>query len=230
MNRKHQWLGGFTLALACCFVAAHAEPNLGDSPKGLAKRSARWWQWALSIPAANNPLLDRTGANCGVGQPRDYWFLGGTWGIREPVVRNCTIPHGVPVFFPVVNSFWVTIPDCGDNPAIPADYWRTGVAQSIDGATGLEVLLDNRKVPNLRRVQSEVFSAVFPAGNLFAGFGCVVVGKSYSPGVDDGYYVTLHGLSEGAHTLSIRGNTAGSDITGTSPASIDVFYNLIVVK
>src|SRR5688572_21522526 len=30
--------------------------------------SARWWQWALSIPVDKNPTLDQTGANCDVGQ------------------------------------------------------------------------------------------------------------------------------------------------------------------
>jgi hypothetical protein len=29
--------------------------------------SAKWWQWATSIPTSKNPLLDTTGSNCMVG-------------------------------------------------------------------------------------------------------------------------------------------------------------------
>ena len=52
--------------------------------------SARWWQWALSIPAAVNPILDATGANCARDQVDDVWFLAGTFG--GTVTRSCTIP------------------------------------------------------------------------------------------------------------------------------------------
>ncbi|MFO0794095.1 MAG: hypothetical protein U0586_08515 [Candidatus Brocadiaceae bacterium] len=29
--------------------------------------SAAWWQYVLSIPTDTNPVLDTTGANCGIG-------------------------------------------------------------------------------------------------------------------------------------------------------------------
>jgi hypothetical protein len=41
---------------------------LDSSPFGntYGEWSARWWQWVMAIPAATNPNLDTTGANCGV--------------------------------------------------------------------------------------------------------------------------------------------------------------------
>jgi hypothetical protein len=42
--------------------------------------TARWWQWAFSIPVENNPVNDMTGANCAINQHGPVWFLAGTLG------------------------------------------------------------------------------------------------------------------------------------------------------
>src|SRR5882672_9250621 len=50
-----------------------------------------YWQWAMSIPIANNPWAnDPTGAYAAIGQSGPVWFLGGTLG--DSVTRNITIP------------------------------------------------------------------------------------------------------------------------------------------
>ena len=37
-----------------------------SKPYGLTygEWSAKWWQWAISIPTAESPMLDGTGENC----------------------------------------------------------------------------------------------------------------------------------------------------------------------
>jgi hypothetical protein len=71
-------------------------------PGGLSYQQwgAKWWQWVLSIPASINPILDTTGANCDVDQSGPVWFLAGGPPIAE---RNCTIPAGKMIFFPIIN-------------------------------------------------------------------------------------------------------------------------------
>jgi len=55
-------------------VAAQGPSNPGvlgpGSQYGLTfgQWGAAWWQWALEQPTPTNPLLDTTGANCGVAQ------------------------------------------------------------------------------------------------------------------------------------------------------------------
>jgi hypothetical protein len=66
--------------------------------------AAEWWQWALGVPAATNPLLDATGEHCAQRQVDNVWFLAGTVGL-DPVVRECTIPEGKALFFPLINNF-----------------------------------------------------------------------------------------------------------------------------
>ena len=49
---------------------------LADDHVDLSGLTARWWQWAFSIPTAQNPLVDQSGGNCMVGQRGSIWFLG----------------------------------------------------------------------------------------------------------------------------------------------------------
>ena len=43
--------------------------DAGTTPSELLPAlTAEWWQWALSIPASVNPLVDTTGEHCLVGQ------------------------------------------------------------------------------------------------------------------------------------------------------------------
>ncbi|MFD7893797.1 hypothetical protein [Streptomyces sp. NPDC059743] len=63
--------------------------------------SARWWKWALSAPDRRSPVADVTGEHAGWKQPKDLWFLAGTYGGR--VERRCDVPTDRPLFFPVLN-------------------------------------------------------------------------------------------------------------------------------
>src|SRR5215203_3217355 len=84
----------------------HAKPH-GHS---YGEWSAEWWQWALSLPVAVNPLTDDTGEDCAQGQDGKVWFLAGTFSpdaatTPDPVTRSCTLPAGTAIFFPIVNHF-----------------------------------------------------------------------------------------------------------------------------
>src|SRR2546428_6368414 len=70
-----------------------------------------WWQWALSIPAAVNPVTDSTGQFADVGQSGPVWFLGSTFGASEK--RTLTIPAGRGIFLPVYQwIFGASVGDC----------------------------------------------------------------------------------------------------------------------
>lgn len=210
-------------AIACngLGAAAQAHGDHDDDPS-LRELSAQWWQWVLSIPAAVNPVTDATGAYCMVGQRGPVWFLAGST-TGKPTRRTCTVPEGMPIFFPVLNFVWVNTPDC-DGQDLSVAEARAVAGKDIDGVGRLSVLLDNRPVREIRRVRSEVFTTVFSPDNLFGGNSpCPAPGKPYWPSVDNGYYVKLRGLREGTHHLSIQASNA-------SGFAVDVFYTLNVVK
>lgn len=71
-----------------------------DSPEGLA---ARWVRWVAAAGPTVNPVADTSGANAGINQPDDVFFLAGTFG--GEVARKCAVPAGRPLFFPAFNMW-----------------------------------------------------------------------------------------------------------------------------
>ena len=154
---KHQrtkYIVFITLLLTFAINLAYAAPKPPLLPstanaygKSYAEWSAAWLEWAFSIPTDVNPLLDTTGANAAEGQSGHIWFLAGTLETGT-VVRNITVSSGNSLFFPIVNSWWVNVPELGDNPwsddqeAYARDY-NAGV---VDTAYDLSLEIDGRSV------------------------------------------------------------------------------------
>jgi hypothetical protein len=185
--------------------------------------SAEWWQWALSIPTPVNPVADTTGDNCMVGQRGPIWFLAGFFGTGSTATRNCSVPEGTPLFFPVVNNVNVNTPHiCGQGDDLTVAQLRELVAPFIDSVTKVSVQLDGKAINGALRVQSEAFEAALPEDNVFVA---PCSGDSpegiYSPAVDDGFYVELGPLTVGSHMLHFQAKARGT--------VQDITYNLTVV-
>jgi hypothetical protein len=186
--------------------------------------SARWWQWALSIPAATNPVLDETGANCAEGQSGPVWFLAGSFfgGTFE---RACTVPPGKALFLPIVNAaFGAAVFDCEPTqPGVPCNITvlRAAAAASMDPVT-IAASIDGVPVRHLRdyRVQSPVFSVTLPERNVVD-----VPSATYAPMVSDGYWLMLAPLSAGAHTIHFKNSITGGPFAGTET---EVTYHLTI--
>jgi hypothetical protein len=196
--------------------------------------SAAWQQWANSIPAAEHPLLDN--ADCSKGQSGPVWFLGGKFCSTEdpecpskPAQRSCTVPSGKALYFPVVNFACLDGEAkeglCGDaGPFIT--QMRAFIGAGIDQTTDLQVTVDgdamNGDLKEAFRVQSPVYTAVLPDGNLLQAIGeSSLVGGTYW-GVDDGVYIMLQPLPPGKHTLNFHGRFPQYDFT------LDFTYTLTV--
>ena len=145
-----------------------------------------------------------------LGQHGPVWFLVGTFG-ASTATRNCSIPEGEALFFPVINGVSIDTPNvCGQGSEnIPLDELRAQSASLINSATNLLVEVDGNSVQNLQkrfRTRSIVFDVTLPEDNVFdslcigAGLGNVPAG-TYSPAVDDGFYVMLQPLNDCGCTL-----------------------------
>lgn len=183
--------------------------------------SARWWQWLLSIPAATNPNLDTTGANCAQKQAGPVFYLVGTFG-GSAVTRNCTVPAAKALFFPIINSlFGAGVGDCDPtNPGVPCNLADLRVASiaSLDSVT-LAASIDGKPLQNLdrQRVQSPVLTITFP---VLAVFG--LPAGTFAPNVSDGYWLMLSPLRPGNHTIHFKGTITGG------PFVVEVTYMLTV--
>ncbi len=178
--------------------------------------SARWWQWLLSIPAAVNPNLDTTGANCGQGQYDDVWFLAGTFG--GSVERSCSIPVGKPIFFPLINT--IAFKPSGGETLVDL---RRQAAAFIDAVTGLNCTLDGGACFQDRsgfRVRSPSFTVIAPPKGVLPPRKLSVPGNT-DPIVSDGYWLLLDPPTSGPHTIQFSATTSGG-------FTVDVTYNLMV--
>jgi len=210
------------IGMALMLTQAPATAGPGD----VDKSGAAWWQWVLSIPVDENPLLDTTGEKCMVGQRGDVWYLAGTFG-APTVIRNCTVPAGTAFFVPVINFVNIDTPNvCGQGPdRIPVSDLRAAVAPLIDGATNLSITVDGAAVNNMRRIKSGVFAVTLPDDNLFdapCAFAGGVPPGVYSPAIDDGYYAQVNALSAGPHVVHFHAESSGG-------FTLDVTYILDVV-
>jgi hypothetical protein len=99
------------VGLVACLCAAWAQADapapriapIHSKPAGqtYGRWAADWWEWALGIPAAVNPLTDTTGEHCAQRQVDEVWFLA-DWRPPTPVARACKLPAGKSLFFPLI--------------------------------------------------------------------------------------------------------------------------------
>jgi hypothetical protein len=209
----------------CVVPAAAGQQNVLPPPSSIYGHSyqewaAAWWQWALTQPVATNPVLDEDGRNCAAGQIGPVWFLAGTFQSGVRVERSCEVPAGTALFFPVVNSFYCAIAAVDPPETRTEAYARSQVSFVRDAANGLVATIDGVAVPNIKPryfEESVLFDVVLPADNLFE----LDPGTLLDPCVDAGYYLMLHPLSVGEHTIAFSGSLGAF--------TIDVEYTITVV-
>ena len=187
--------------------------------KTYAKWAAKWWKWAASFPVDTNPIADETGELCDIGQSGPVWFLAGTLGATG-VKRECTIPAGKALFYPVINAAWVDAP--GDEALSDEEVRWIVTTMTGGGDLGCQIssTLGTISSPTLGdwglgyeqsapvttlgrpivRAQSPKVRVDLPADNIFG----------VPAGVNDrliaeGYWVMLPPLKPGEHVLNLHG-------------------------
>jgi hypothetical protein len=249
-------IAALALAVPVQRARADSNPNPGILPphsqaygKTYGGWSAVWWQRVLAIPAHDqngqilNPLLDDTGARCGVGQAGPIWFLAGS--LTGSAVRDqCTVPAGKALFFPLVNIADFHVPCNGQNSDVcdsqdtPQLLWN-----DLENNFGFRIIsttasIDGVQVSNLNPANTPyrtcagpaedgctapAFSVTLPADNAY---GFPLPAGTYSPTVADGAYLLLAPLVPGTHTITFGGT--GSLFGGQVTFSQDITYNLVV--
>jgi hypothetical protein len=232
------------LALAAMFPTTTTNAGSEDYPKVIdrdsvaygrtySEWSAAWEQWAYSIDATHHPLFDT--ADCSKDQSGPVWFLGGKFCYNggtcsyTGVVRDCSVPYGKALYFPVIN---------GEDSALeesvyehPGDEsWQQITALRAYEDTGMSpanvyCYVDGAPIPQLRdrfRVQSTAFGFTIPTKNYLNEVYAVstFLPGTYFPAVDDGWYVMLGQLRRGHHVLHFGGSNGGF--------ALEITYHLTV--
>ena len=188
--------------------------------------AAAWWQWALGIPAAVNPVTDTTGEYCAHRQVDEVWFLAGSFS-TNPVVRACEIPAEKSLFFPLINYGYGAF--LNDPPEQRTEEFLRKAGSCTEPAQ-ISVWIDDFKVPKHLQVftgasgsRSPLFNVQLPPGNVYGFDETTVPELVLSPSAEQGYYLFVRPLSHGTHT--IRWKASGC----TQGGSQDVTYHLTVV-
>ena len=190
--------------------------DIRSMPYGVpfAKWTRLWWRWIFSIPKDKNPALDTTGHYCNAFQPYfNVRFLAGTLG--GSVTRNCTIPHGKSLLFPVINyetSF-------EEEPFAKTEEQLEAICSSeIDDIIEISASIDGMtiEVKNFR-VRSWCFEVTIPTNNFFG------VREGITKIASDGYWLFIDSLSFGNHVLRSFGSCMSGRI------KIGCTYNLTVI-
>lgn len=203
----------------------HDDDRVPVTKGRIARLSAAWWQWSLSIPAEGHPLsfndASESAKYCGVGQHGDVWFLGGTFD-GSPATRHCTVPAGVPIFMPILNAECSTIEGDGTTER----ELRACAEGLIDHVTVVEAAVDGRPLRRVdrSRVHSKLFNFTLPEGDLLGLFGSE---PNPSASVADGYWVYVPPLPEGDHTIEVHGVAPFPEFGFTFEQ--DTAYSLTVV-
>lgn len=178
--------------------------------------TAKWWNWMVSAPMPENPIVDETGEHCEVGQNGPVWFLGGTVG--GSAERKCVIPEGKAILFPIINSMC----DFAGEPTISSEKGLLACAKTdSDQAINMRANIDGFNLVS-SRVQSPLSDISFPENNIYGA------PSGDTQMVSDGYWVFLQPLPKGNHQLSFGGETASSPALGISAFATSVDYDISV--
>jgi hypothetical protein len=182
--------------------------------------TAKWWQWAYSMPEEDNPMVDDTGRNCANNQSGPVWFLAGTGG--GAVTRQCTIPADKAILVPIINVECDTV---ADPSATEADL-RSCAKADQDTVIEKQITIDGINVGNLDsyRFQSPLFNVTFPENNI-AG-----VQPQTAEAISDGFWILLEPLSPGNHEIHVKGALGDPTAIGTTNFALDVRYLLTIVE
>jgi hypothetical protein len=223
--------------------AGNSNPRVlpaNSTPYGMTygEWSAKWWQWAYSIPLPQNPLVDDIGVNAANGQSGPVWFLAGKFCLTpcgSPEVatadRVVDVPAGKALFFPILNTEWDNL---GVSPPYSEEQLRDFAKSQMDTGENMVAEVDGVSIKNLGsalttpyRVTSPVFTYHIPDNNIFGLFGINFPAQDVQGVVGDGIYLMLAPLPAGQHQIHFKG-----DFPPTAPFgafALDINYTINVV-
>jgi hypothetical protein len=187
-----------------------------DKPYGFSfgEWTVKWWEWAVSLPIDISPIVDETGKYANMNQNGPVWFLAGTLGENKMPIRNCVIPFGKGLLFPVINY---EINQLEDPNLRTENAMVKHVVDDINDIINKDAIVDGNRIPTYR-VQSS--PKVFPL------YVCKDNWLNISPGLikaaADGYWVFLKPLDTGKHEIYFHGSCSGGLRNSTARYSITV--------
>jgi len=198
---------------AVCDVNPMLYPkNARPFDRSLERWSELLWSWIYAQPLDQNPILDPTGDDCGIGQQGPMWFLAAVPGstLGTNVSRTCTIPRHKGILVQLAST--VNDYPCPDPAFHPApgqslfDFLIAPITPLFDDESGFAISFDGIDLVDplsYRYTSDDLF--LFKGDLSMQAFDPCVTGHQ-QPAVSDGFYLPFKPMSPGAHTIVINGH------------------------
>jgi uncharacterized protein YecT (DUF1311 family) len=167
--------------------------------------SQEYWRWSRSFPSGLEPYNDTSGTRCVQKQAGPVWFLTGS-GISTPVMRQCEVPEGRYIFFPVLAS----LADTKAADTERCNQMRGFLEKMTTNIADLHVEVNNISIPNFTMWRQK--TSCFPLQTQ----------EGLRNAISDGYWLMLKPLPPGIYTIKFSGRFLEDGF------SQDVEYNLTV--
>jgi hypothetical protein len=185
---------------------------------------ARFWQWNFSIPAGVSPIVDTSGANCGINQSGPVWFLAAPGG--KTINNSCTLPAGKALLsglfdgyddYPCPDPTFAPAPGQSLEAFLQSDILSFVVEPFVSGAATLD-----GKPFKIRRVKTSLFAFTAAESLATAAFTDSCITGSPQLAVADGYYVFIEPLRPGQHILHLQSTDNAGDVTDVTTTLTEV--------
>jgi hypothetical protein len=178
---------------------------------------ARWWQYALTLPASQNPIIGSTGANCAVQRSGNVALVLAYSAPGDPI--QCEVPVGTMLFLEVLSSECSTLE--------PPPFYGANEAELRTCAEGfvpldMKASIDGVEVRNLSQYvkTSPLYTFTVPEDNIL-GAPAGATGESVAYGV----HLLLAPLTPGKHTIHVY-----STYEPGFPWTADKIFELVVTR
>jgi len=172
----------------------------------------------MRLPWHSGPVTDTTGASCGMGQDGPVWFLAGHPFGASAVTRECTIPNGKQLYFPLANMWWVEF-DWGQEPPAALEWVVHYFEILRNNPCNLTLRLDGEDVipgspgaiVETQWVGSYEPFDVYLNPDNWSDPSDGLSGEMTTVG--GGYYARMHPLTPGDHLLELGGGLCFEGVT-----------------
>jgi hypothetical protein len=203
--------------------SSRGNPNPGILPpdsrvQGLTygEWSARWWQYVLSIPAPENPLIGGTGANCVFQRIGNVGLVAVNPTETEPIL--CEVPAGMMLYLDILSVECSTL----EPPPFDGEDEESLRACALGfNITDLQASIDGVAVENLDQYvhSSPLFEFTVPEDNIL-GAPAGSIGES----VSNGAHLMLAPLPPGEHAIYLHASIPEFEFT------VDMNFKLSVTR
>lgn len=202
-------------------ASAHGNANPGVLPpnsrvQGLTygEWSVKWWQYVLSVPASENPLIGATGANCGIQQIGNVALVVADPTIGERIA--CEVPAGTMLFLDILSAECSTLEE---DPFYGEDEEAMRACAEGFVLSGLEASIDGIEIHGLEDYihTSPLFDFTVPEENI------LWVPASSGQSVSNGAHLMVAPLTPGLHTIHLHGEYSDGFVA-------DLDFEFIVTK